>query len=171
MSLENLTPDELAFLNIGKLLIENPKTKREAQRLIKTARPETVIPEVEFEERLVAQESEFAKKQLALEERLNKEALERRIEKERETVREQGIDVAALEAFMKENELYSYPKAAKIFAQVNQPASPTPSSLMADVKAMKPDDAKALWANPTKWARDAAAQVHKEFQQARGRAV
>lgn len=171
MSLESLTPDELAFLNVGKLLLEHPEVKRDAQRLIKKARPQTVIPEIDLEDRLLARETELTKRQQEMEDRLNKEALERRIEKEREAVREMGIDVSALETFMKENELYSYPKAAKIFQQVNQPASPTPASLMTDIKGMAGDEAKKLWSNPTQYARDVAKQVHAEFAGQRGRAA
>jgi chaperonin cofactor prefoldin len=164
MSLESLTPDEQAYLNIGKLLLEHPETKRDTQRLIKKARPQTVIADLEMEDALDKRTADLKKQQEALEERLNKDALERKIEAERAKIREAGGDVTALEAFMKENELYSYEKAWKIFQQVNVPASPTPSSLISEVKGMKGDDAKSLWKNPAQWAREQAASVLNELR-------
>jgi hypothetical protein len=164
VSLENLTPDELAFLNIGKLLMQNQEVSREAKRLLKKAKPDVSLPDIELEDRLAAREAEITRKQTEFEERLNKDALERKIEAQRQSIRDQGIDVTALEAFMKEHEIYSYEKAAKIFSQVNRPADPTPSSLMTEVKGMQGDDAKKLWGNPTEWARQTAKQALDELR-------
>lgn len=165
MSLENLSPQERAYLNAGKALLDNPDVARDAKRLLIKAAPGTKFADIELEDRISVREAELKKQADALEERLNKDSLERKIEGERQKIRDAGGDVAAVEAFMKENELYSYDKAWKIFQKVNVPADPTPSSL---IHEMKGADAKEIWKNPTEWARTEAKRALDEM---RGRAA
>ena len=159
MSLEDLTPQERAYLSAGKLLFENPEVSKDAKRLLIKAKPETKanFPDISLEDTLNARQAELDKRAKEIDERLAKDELDRRVEKQRSTLREQGIDVEALETFMKENELYSYEKAAKIFKQVNQTAPATPASLVRNMQANADAQVKSFWKDPIKAARDEAA--------------
>lgn len=158
-SLENLTPDQRAKLSFAELLLKNPDVALEAKRLAKKVNPELRFPDVEQQEAIAKATQDIAKKQQEFEETLNKDRIERQQEAKRSELRQQGVDVAALEAFMKENEIYSYDKAQKIFAQVNKIAPPTPTNLLNE--AAKPDFNK-WWKDPAKSAREEAEKFFEE---------
>jgi hypothetical protein len=153
LSLEDLTSEQRAFLAAGELLLKNPEVAMEAKRLIKKVKPDVRFQDLETHDSIEASTKKLRDEQEKIQEALNKDRLERQFESQRAKLRADGVDVEALEAFMKENELYSYEKAAKIFKQVNALAPPTPSSLMQD---MDLPDAKAFWKDPVKAARSEA---------------
>jgi hypothetical protein len=157
VSLEDLTSEQRAYLAAGELLLKNPEVAMEAKRLIKKVKPDVRFQDLETHEQIVASTASLKAEQEKITEAINKANLERKFEEQRAKLRADGIDVEALEAFMKENELYSYEKAAKIFKQVNQLAPATPHSLMQD---MDLPDAKAFWQDPVKAAR---AEAEKYF--------
>lgn len=159
MSLEDLTSEQRAFLAAGELLLKNPEVMMEAKRLIKKVKPDVRFQDLETQDQIDASTKKLREEQEKLTEKINKDALERKFEEQRARLRADGVDVEALEAFMKENELYSYEKAAKIYAQVNKPATPTPSSLLQD---MSKPDAKNFWADPVKAAREEAEKYFQE---------
>lgn len=165
MSLEDLTPEQRAHYAIGELLMKsNPEIALAAKKLVKQVKPEVRFPDLETHEQIAASTAELSKKQEALTEQLNKDRLERQIAEQRAKLRSAGVDVEELEAFMKENEIYSYEKAQKIYAQVNKPGTPTPSSLH---QQMQDKDMEAFWKDPVKAARTEAENFFKERAQAR----
>lgn len=159
MSLEDLSAEQRAFLAAGELLLKNPEVALEAKRLIKKVKPDVRFQDLDTADQIELSTAKLRAEQEKITEAINKANLERKFEEQRAKLRAEGIDVEALEAFMKENELYSYEKAAKIYKQINQVAPPTPSSLMQD---MDLPDAKAFWADPVKAAR---AEAEKYFQE------
>lgn len=159
MSLEDLSAEQRAFLAAGELLLKNPEVAMEAKRLIKKVKPDVHFQDLATHEQIEASTKKLREDQEKLTESINKDRLERQFAETRARLRAEGIDVEALEAFMKENELYSYEKAAKIYAQVNRPAPPTPHSLLED---MSKPDASAFWKDPVAAAR---AEAEKYFQE------
>ncbi len=167
MSLEELTAQQRANLAAMELLMSNPDVALQTKKLIKQLRPETRFADLEVHEQITASTAELAKKQTALEEQLNKDRLERQIAEQRAKLRVAGVDVEQLEAFMKENEIYSYEKAQKIYAQVNRPAAPTPArSLVSDMQSDE-ELVKQFWKDPVRTARTEAENFFKERVQAR----
>lgn len=159
MSLEDLSADQRAYLAAGELLLKNPEVAMEAKRLIKKVKPDVRFQDLETQDSIDASVKKLREDQEKLTEQLNKANLDRKFEEQRARLRAEGIDVEALEAFMKENELYSYEKAAKIYKQINVIAPPTPSSLLQD---MAKPDAKNFWADPVKAAREEAEKYFSE---------
>lgn len=159
MSLEDLTSEQRAYLAAGELLLKNPEVAMEAKRLIKKVKPDVRFQDLETHESIEASTKQLREEQEKISASINKDRLERQFAEQRAKLRADGVDVDALEAFMKENELYSYEKAAKIFKQINSLAVPTPSSLMQD---MDLPDAKAFWADPVKAARVEAEKYFTE---------
>jgi hypothetical protein len=157
--LEDLTSEQRAYLAAGELLLKNPEVAMEAKRLIKKVKPDVRFQDLETHESIEASTKALRAEQEKISEQLTKDKLDRQFAEQRAKLRAEGVDVDALEAFMKENELYSYEKAAKIFKAVNALAPPTPSSLMQD---MDLPDAKAFWNDPVKAAR---AEAEKYFQE------
>lgn len=158
-SLENLTPDQRAKLSFADLLLKNPDVAMEAKRLAKKVNPELRFPDVEQQDAIAAATADLRKKQEEFEVRLTREGIERSQEAQRATLRQHGVDVPALEAFMKEHEIYSYEKAQKIFAQVNRVAPPTPSNLLQESQKA---DFKEWWKDPVKAARVEAEKFFEE---------
>jgi len=159
VSLEDLSAEQRAFLAAGELLLKNPEVAMEAKRLIKKVKPDVRFADLDTHEQIEASTKLLRAEQDKITEQINKANLERKFEEQRAKLRADGIDVEQLEAFMKENELYSYEKAAKIFAQIMKPATPTPSNLMKDMSA---PDAKEFWKDPVKAARDEAEKYFQE---------
>jgi hypothetical protein len=157
VSLEDLSAEQRAYLAAGELLLKNPEVALEAKRLIKRVKPDVRFQDLDTHEQIEASTKKLREEQDKLTEKINKDALERKFEEQRAKLRADGIDVEQLEAFMKENELYSYEKAAKIFAQINVVAPPTPSNLLND---MAKNDMKDFWTDPAKAAR---AEAEKYF--------
>jgi hypothetical protein len=155
--LEDLTAEQRAYYAAGELLLKNPEVALEAKRLIKKVKPDVRFQDLETQDSIDASTKKLREDQEKLAESINKDRLERQFAEQRAKLRADGVDVEALEAFMKENELYSYEKAAKIYAQINHVAAPTPHSLMED---MNLPDAKAFWQDPVKAAR---AEAEKYF--------
>ncbi len=166
MSLEDLTPQERAYLSAGKLLFENPEVSKDAKRLLIKAKPEAKVnfPDIAMDDQFAARQAELDKRAKEIDEKLAKDELDRRVEKQRAALRDQGVDVEALETFMKENELYSYEKAAKIFKQVNQTAQDTPASLVKSMQANADAEVKAFWKDPIKAAREEASKAIDEMR-------
>lgn len=159
MSLEDLTSEQRAYLAAGELLLKNPEVAMQAKRLIKQVKPDVRFADLDTADSIDAKTKELREGQEKIAEQINKEKLERQFDAQRAKLRADGVDVEALEAFMKENELYSYDKAAKIFAQINQLAPTTPHNLLQD---MDLPDAKAFWQDPVKAARTEAEKYFKE---------
>jgi hypothetical protein len=159
MSLEELTAEQRAFLAAGELLLKNPEVAMEAKRLIRKVKPDVRFQDLDTHEQIEASTRKLREEQEKLTEKINKDALERQFAETRAKLRADGVDVDALEAFMKENELYSYEKAAKIYAQVNKPATPTPSNLLND---MAKTDMADFWKDPVKAAKVAAEKYFEE---------
>ncbi|HVH70291.1 MAG TPA: hypothetical protein VNB49_04175 [Candidatus Dormibacteraeota bacterium] len=158
-TLENLTPEQRAKLSFADLLLKNPDVALEAKKLAKKVNPELRFPDVEQQEAIAAATADLRKKQEEMEATINKDRIERAQEAKRAELRQQGVDVAALESFMKENELYSYDKAVKIFGQVNRVAPPTPTNILQDAQKA---DFKEWWKDPVKAAR---AEAEKFFEE------
>ncbi len=166
MSLEDLNPQERAYLAAAKILFENPDVAKDAKRLLIKAKPESRVnfPDIAMQDEIAAQRAEIDKQVKELADQRAKDEVERRVEKQRAALRDQGVDVEALETFMKENEIYSYDKAAKIFKQVNQPATATPASLVRNMQANADAQVKAFWKDPVKAAREEAAAAIDELR-------
>jgi hypothetical protein len=164
MSLEDLTPQQRANLAAMDLLMSNPEVALQTKKLIKQLRPEARFADLETHEQIEASTAKLRAEQDKLAEQLNKDRLERQIAEQRAKLRADGVDVDALETFMKENELYSYDKALKIYRVVNKTATPTPSSLVQD---MQEKDMEAFWKDPVKTARTEAENFFKERAQQR----
>ena len=153
------------MLEAGRKLFTNPEISREAKRLLKKADPSARFADVEMEDELGKVRSENDAKTAALEEKLAKQQAEARLAETRRQLRENGTDVEALETWMKENEVWSYDKAAKIFAQINTPAAATPASMT----PMHLPDNKGLWQDPKKWSNDEAYATMNDIMANRGK--
>ena len=96
---------------------------------------------------------------------LNRERIERQQAEVRAKLRGEGVDVSALEAWMKEYDVYDYEKAAKAFRSINTQAAPTPASLT----PMTLPDTKGLWKDSKGWADKEAHAAMNEVIANRGK--
>jgi len=143
--LEDLTPDQLRAFNLGKLLLENPEVALEAKRLAKKANPKLQIPEVDIEDRLAAQRTEF---QTELERRDQSAMAERVAARKRERdrqIQEAGFTVEEIEKIIVD-EKCSYETAMKIAELQQQLATPAAGDVIAGgvpniPKEMRPEKA------------------------------
>lgn len=128
-SLEGMSPEEVAHLaGIAKALGDNPETRRGMQELMKKADPSLRIPEidipVQFQSQLEAERNE----RMALQKRLDDDALERRIRDQRESILAMGVPadkVADVEKLMVDKHIASHTTAAEFWKAQQSMATPT----------------------------------------------
>jgi len=173
VSLEDLTPQQLQAFNLGKLLLENPEVAIEAKRLAKKANPKLQIPEVDIEDRLAAQRTEF---QTELDRR-DKEAMAERVaarkrERDRQII-EAGYKVEEIEAIIV-REKCSYETAIKIADLERQVATPSAADVLSGgipniPKEMRPDKdwSKLSAGDVRKRSASIAGEMINEFRTAR----
>lgn len=146
-SLEGLDPETTKQLaRISRDLANDPATRKDYLRLLKKQNPNQAIPELDLE----AQMENFAKPHVErvtrLEQEILKRDLEKRIESQRQALRDQGYsadEVTAIEKMMVEKKIPSHETAADYFRLQRASAVPTtqprglPNTLPVDKKTIK----------------------------------
>lgn len=129
VSLEGMSQEEISSLAmIAKSLGDNPETRQGMQKLMKQADPSLRIPEidipVQFQTQLEAERNE----RMALQKRLDDEALERRIREQRQVIQSKGIPadkVGEVEALMVSKGIANHETAAEFYLAQQRMATPT----------------------------------------------
>lgn len=130
-SLEGFAPEQIEELaDTTRELLANPATRAITLRAMKKINPALSTPEIDLEDRAVA---EFKKRDEKIAELTQKE-LERdareRIRDEREKLLASGHsreDIAAIEKLMMDRKIPDYATAAEFFTQSRKLAEPTPA--------------------------------------------
>lgn len=154
-SLEDLSVDQLlshaktlqGSHNLLTTLMNDPATREQAQRALKKANPNLVIPEIDAADRF--RESDLKPLRETVES-LQAKLLERdvrdRIEKQRADTKGKyklnDADIGEVEKLMtaKDDPIPSYDAAARVYLAGKQAAEPTPSSLMPPIYEMPEKD-------------------------------
>ncbi len=176
MALEGKSPEEIqALAALAESVLNDPRSRRPFQRLLKVADPKLQLPEVDLEDMVEARTK-------PLRDKIEKDATER--ENERQQLAAQALranlkaagaisndaDFTTLVTYASEHGYQATENGLKLAARARADeqaaAEPTPSG---NTRIM-PADAKSIMKDPVGWARDAASTAISEFQKNRGRA-
>lgn len=154
-SLENQDQDTL--VSLGKLmesLSQDPKTRGQLQRLIKTKNPSLIIPELDNQDAIANAVKPVQTELEALRKQLAEKSGEESIRAKRAALKEQGYseeDVTSIEKLMVEKQIPSHDTAAEHFRMQQKLAVPAPSSVRTMQMPVKGDAIKAA-GGIRKWA-------------------
>jgi hypothetical protein len=142
-SLEGLSAEDITRLaSVGKAVLTHPKTRTQAQRLVKEVDPTASFPELDIEDRIRKEREEW---QAELDKRdkaqAEKEAVQRRQESLSSLVTKGVLDekdvqidpekkVSPIEQYMLDNKISDYASAARLYRKEQAPPDVTHNAFM-----------------------------------------
>ncbi len=131
-SLEGLAPEQIEELaDTLNRLYQNPETRGVVLRATQKVTPGLHVPELELEARANAAFKARDEKIEAQERKIIEMEAERRIERERQSLKDAGYskdDIAAIEKTMIDKRIPDYGTASQFFSQERKLAEPTPAT-------------------------------------------
>ncbi len=176
-SLEDFSPDDLAQMAATyHSLLNNPETREVTLRATKRLNPGLSIPEVDLKDQTRGAILETNQRIEAQQQQLLKLEAERRIERERDSLRDQGFSkaqITEIENIMTTEQIPSYGTAAKYYSNAQRVAEPTPNTGEAErgttwsLPSEQLAAAKSGKAGLSKFARTAAEQALSDIRSGR----
>jgi hypothetical protein len=153
-SLENLTAEQRAELNIGRLtrqLLTDPETREQAAKLLQKADKTLQFPDVAAKEEARKIREASDEKISALEQRLKERDAREALTKQHDRVREAGLDVKMVTELMEKHGIPptedGYDLVMELVQKRAQLAEPTPEQFA----PLQRPDIKEMWNDPIKW--------------------
>jgi len=166
-SLEN-SPEDKELAELFRAMSKNPKTRRTLLATVKAHAPETPIPEIDMENRVLQMAKPLVDQVEKIQQDRLKEQVEARIEKARAKLSGQGYtetDIAAIEKLMTEKQIPSHDTAAEHYAMSKKLAAPAPSTLRSMTNTLPIDKKSVKEAGGIKaWARNEAVKAADEIK-------
>lgn len=172
MSLEQLTETEKRQLNLGNLvaqMLNDPKLSKDTKKLLKTAKPELLFPELDQEELIEKVRLESKEQADRLQAELSRRDAIAALEKENRRIEEVGLDAKAVREFMEKKGITDVEVVIELFESRQRLAEPSSdiSGGPFRFKDVTQDELKAMWSNPQKWRDEKAYEVLKELRTGR----
>jgi hypothetical protein len=172
-SLENLTSDQRAELNIGRLtrkLLTDPETREDTAKLLKKADSNLQFPDITAKEEarkaLDKQREDIAELERKLLERDARDA----ISKQHQRIKDAGLDVKMVTELMEKHGIPptedGYGIVMELVQSRQQLAEPTTEQL----QPFRIPDVKEMWNDPVKWREEQGYKVLNEMIAGRKRA-
>lgn len=166
--LDEPTRNELALL--ARDLSDNPETRTQFLKLMKKARPNTPVPELEISEQIQGATKEANDRIASLEAKLAEKDMRAELERRRQALKEEGLarsdeDVAAIEALMLKDGISNHKTAAEFMRFQRESAPPTPPNY--DRSFLNRDNKSVLekfWKDPRAASREVAADAFKDIR-------
>ncbi len=154
--------------SLAKSLASNPDTRKDFLRLMKKARPNLPIPELDVEDQITASRQQDIDRINKLEEQLANRDIEGRISTSRKTIKEKyrlnDTQVEEVEAMMTAKRIGDYDSAARLYQMEQEVAAPTPAAVTFDLP-VKADELKGT--NINNWAKNEAYKTLREMRGSR----
>lgn len=170
MSLEDLTPQQRAELNLAQLLLSDPETSKQARRLAKKLKPDLQFADIEMEDQMKKRDETNGERVKALEEQIRKDKFDREREKAHDRMRQRMLDPVAVEKVMTENGIANYDLAAEVLEARSAAAAPTPDDLSPLSLPTGSESGSDLWKDPKGFATKTAYAVLNGFKRQKGMA-
>jgi hypothetical protein len=169
-SLENLTPDQRAELNLGRLtrkLLTDPDSREQAAKLLQRADSSLQFPDIAAKEEARKIEAKSAEKISELEKRLLERDAREALAKQHDKIRAAGLDVKLVNELMEKHGIppteAGYDIVIELIQSRAQLAEPTSEQLT----PFKAPDIKEMWNDPVKWREAEGYKVLNELMAAR----
>lgn len=133
MSLESLTPDQIAALaELSQRMASNPETRGAFLKLTKQVNPETHIPEVDIpaamEHRFAPMQDKLTKLEAEIARRDAEESVRAKRKEARKVAGVTADDIPAIEKLMVERGIADHKTAAEFYVMQNRAGEPTASA-------------------------------------------
>jgi len=151
------------LLKLTQTALGSSKSRLKALRVLKEASPETVLPELDSEDRLAAALSPLQEENKKLRADLDKSVTERLLKEKRDYVRGKGLKVEDVEKAMMEKGITSHESAVEFIEANSRVAVPATSTSRSWDKSAKVPTNDGLKADSNAWAREEAAKVMDEL--------
>lgn len=170
-SLEDLdenTVKELASL--ARELSDTPETRKEFLTLSKKVRPNMPVPELDLDERLLANRKESAEEIASLRAQLSERDMRAELDRRRQKLIDEGKassmeDVMAIEKMMLDKKIGDHETAADYWKWMEQAAKPTPALYdKAFMNKSAQDTLASYWKNPKAAATAEAAAAFNDIR-------
>lgn len=162
--LENMDPAERDRLAATmNSLLRDPALRRDTLSLVKRKNPNATIPEIDQEEAIQKLREEQSDKMKTLQDKFEKESIERQWTDLRRSWRERGLDPDLVQKTMTEKQIADPETAIKFLDMESRSAPPTPASMSQAGRMKLPDQFNAIMKDP-KSANDIAHQVIDELR-------
>jgi hypothetical protein len=172
-SLENLTADQRAELNIGKLarqLLTNPETRESAAKLLQKADPNLQFPDIAAREEARKIKDEATAKVGELERKLLERDAREMLAKQHARITEAGLDVKAVNELMEKHGIPPTEDGYSIVMELLQSRASVAESTTELVQPMVKPDIKEMWQDPIAWREKEGYKVLNELMAQRRRA-
>lgn len=165
MSIEGMKPEDITRLATwADSMLSNAETRKSALEMTRKVNPQFRHPELELDSRIADSHKLLKEEAVALRKELEIERIERSREAKKSELSVKGFDIEAVEKVMTDNGIGSYETAMKFMRQEAQLA-PATSANVSSGNAQMPDGFKDILKNPTRWARDMAADLLTKAKQ------
>jgi hypothetical protein len=172
-SLENLTPEQRAELNIGRLtkqLLTDPETREQAAQLLQRADKTLRFPDVDAKAEARKLQEKAQEKIRELEQRIVATEARSKLEKYHAKIRDAGLDVKLVNELMEKHGLAmtdeNYDFIIDHIQSKAQVAEPTTEG----IQPFRIPDIKEMWNDPVKWREEQGHKVLNELIAQRRRA-
>ncbi len=168
VSLEDLSADERATFNLGKLvhtMLQDKELASSTKRLLKKKNPALTFPELDTEDAVAAVREETSKQVKDLEDLLKKREAVDALKNEEARITEAGLDPKAVREFMDKKGITDVEVVIELFESRQALAEPTVNGIepfrYADAS---PEELKKMWADPVKWREEKSYEVLRELR-------
>lgn len=172
-SLENLTPEQRAELNIGRLtkqLLTDPATREQTAKLLQQQDKTLRFPDVDAKEE-VRKANEKAREQIAeLEKRLLENEARNKLKEHHQKIREAGLDVKMVTELMDKHGLAPTDENYAFIIEHIQAKAQVAEPTSQGIEPFRVPNIKEMWNDPVKWREEQGYKVLNELIAQRGRA-
>ena len=172
-SLENLTQEQRAELNIGRLtrqLLTDPETREATAKLLQKKDSSLQFPDVAAKEEMRRTEEKSAAKVAELEKRLLEREARESLSRQHKRIEDAGLDVKMVTELMEKHGIPptedGYGLVIELVQGRQHLAEPTPEQFA----PMKIPNLKEMWNDPVKWREAEGYKVLNELIASRKRA-
>ena len=172
-SLENLTAEQRAELNLGKLtrqLLTNPETRENTARLLKKGDANLSFPDVDARDELRKVQEKADEKLSALETRMRERDARDALEKHHARIREAGLDVKAVNELMEKHGIAPTEEGYGIVMELLQSRAALAEPTTEQITPFRIPNVKEMWNDPVKWREEEGYKVLNELMAQRKRA-
>ena len=165
--LENMDPAERDRLAATmNSLLRDPALRKETLSLVKKKNPNATIPEIDQEEALQKLRDEQSEKMKAMQDKFDKDSIERQWSDLRRSWKDRGLDPDLVQKTMTEKQIADPETAIKFMQLEATGATPTPAQMSQAGRMRLPDSFNSIMKDP-KSANDIAHQVIDELRNAK----
>lgn len=165
-SLENLTAEQRAELNLGKLtrkLLTDPDSREQAAKLLQKADNTLQFPDIAARDEARKLQDKAQEKVDALEKKLLERDARDALAKQHQRIRDAGLDVKMVTELMEKHGVPPTEEGYSLIMELVQSRSQLAEPTSEQLQPFRAPDIKEMWNDPVKWREGEAYKVLNEL--------